>query len=262
MTIEEKKGIRNLSQLIIDADKDWVAMGISNLKEIALGMARGDMAYHDGSIISKLSPSTIGMQLLSAGPGKAPGWGYADTGILGYPVISVVNAGPDDSEGNGGVFSNASTEVRAGNIGGSVLHSAMRFRNITIPAGAKILSAYISFVCQFTRAGQTVLSRVYGEKSANPAQYGAAENFLLRTTTSNFISWTPAANWTVNQQQNTVELISIVQELVDAYGPYVNGVMAFQWRDNGSGANNFHSAYSYDAAPGLAPGLVIRWRLP
>jgi hypothetical protein len=138
----------------------------------------------------------------------------------------------------------------------------MRFSNITIPAGALIYYARINFVCQFSRAGQTVPSRIYGEKTATPAQYGAAENFLLRAMTTNYASWTPAASWTVNQEYNSPELRSLIQELVDAYAPYVNGEMAFQWRDNGAAANNFHSAHTFESAPGLAPVLIINWGYP
>ena len=38
-----QKGISRLSQLTIDADKDWGSWGLSNIKEIATGMKAGDI---------------------------------------------------------------------------------------------------------------------------------------------------------------------------------------------------------------------------
>ncbi len=241
---------------------DYTYFGLTRVKEIASGMDIGSLAYRNALLLQDFPPSVPGMQLLSSGPVKAPAWGYPDTGKYGWVITPSILAGEDDSEGVGAVYDNASAQLRGGNTGGSALNSAMRFSNITIPAGAIILFAYINFVAQATRAGQTVTSRVYGEKTATPAAYGAAENFLLRTVTTNFASYTPEASWTVGQQYNTNELRKIVQELVDTYGPYVNGTMAFQWRNNASAANNFQSAESYDTAPGLAPVLVIFWTYP
>lgn len=259
MPVYPVKGITTLSRLAIDVDKAWAAMGITNIKEVAAGMAVGDMIYHDGSKIKILEAGPLGYQLLTRGDTHSPGWGFADTGVLGWPIAGVIVAAADDSASVAGVYNNAATECRGGNIGGSVLHSAMRFRNITIPAGAIIQRAQINFVAQFSRAGQVIVSRIYGELAAAPAVYGAVENFTLRTPTVVYKDWNETLTWVINNQYNTPDITPIVQELVNANAPYVNGVMAFQWRDMGSGANQFQSAYTFESAPGLTPVLVIYW---
>jgi hypothetical protein len=68
------KPVIALSQLIIDADKDWQAKGISNLKEAALGMQRGDVLARDSSVLVKLPPTSIGDELTCHGPGAALTW--------------------------------------------------------------------------------------------------------------------------------------------------------------------------------------------
>lgn len=68
------KGLEKLSQLEIDADKDWATKGIFNLKEIAAAMAKGDLSVHGGSIIQRLQPGGIGMVLTSAGALRIPVW--------------------------------------------------------------------------------------------------------------------------------------------------------------------------------------------
>jgi len=68
-------GISRLSELIIDADKDWQGFGITNIKELASGMSKGDMLVFGASgVLEKLSPNTIGNELTSNGPGHQIDW--------------------------------------------------------------------------------------------------------------------------------------------------------------------------------------------
>lgn len=62
------RAISKLSQLEIDADKDWNGKGIFNLKELYMEMSKGDIVYHDGIRLVKLSPGTIGHELTSCVP--------------------------------------------------------------------------------------------------------------------------------------------------------------------------------------------------
>jgi len=69
-------GIRLLSELIIDADKDWEAMGISNIRELAAGMVKGDLAMANGIILAALNPGPTGSMLFSQGAGADLIWSY------------------------------------------------------------------------------------------------------------------------------------------------------------------------------------------
>lgn len=70
------KGISNLSELDVDADKDWNLKSISNIKEVAAGMTAGDIVYHDGTQLVKLSPGQMDTQLFTLGPAHNPVWKY------------------------------------------------------------------------------------------------------------------------------------------------------------------------------------------
>ncbi len=76
MSFVDVGGISKLSQLTIDADKPWVTRGISNIKEIVAGMATGDMIYHDGTKLVKITPGVIGSELITKGPTHPPEWGW------------------------------------------------------------------------------------------------------------------------------------------------------------------------------------------
>jgi hypothetical protein len=68
-----------ISQVYINADKVWEDLlgtphGISRLKEVVLGMTKGDFAVRGDSVLVRLSPGPIGRILTSAGPLHIPTW--------------------------------------------------------------------------------------------------------------------------------------------------------------------------------------------
>lgn len=67
-------GISALSQLAIDADKDWQGKGITNLKELVSAMDKGDMLLRNDNFIVKISAGSIGTRLKSQGPLVLPIW--------------------------------------------------------------------------------------------------------------------------------------------------------------------------------------------
>jgi len=67
-------GWNKLSEFDIDADKDWDAKGILNLKELALGMTKGDIFFRQGGVLIKISPGPIGHELTTHGPGQPIDW--------------------------------------------------------------------------------------------------------------------------------------------------------------------------------------------
>jgi hypothetical protein len=68
------KGISRLSELQIDADKDWNEKAIANLKELAQGMQKGDIIYRSSAGLVKLSPGPIGHELTSSGEDNPIEW--------------------------------------------------------------------------------------------------------------------------------------------------------------------------------------------
>ena len=68
-------GATKLSELEIDADKDWVNHGVFNLKELAAGMGTGDTLQHgDTGVLEKLSPGPTSYELTSNGQGHKVEW--------------------------------------------------------------------------------------------------------------------------------------------------------------------------------------------
>jgi hypothetical protein len=66
--------INNLSELTIDADKNWNAKEISHLASIVANMMQGDLVYYDGSTLARLPAGSPGHNLQCLGPGNNPRW--------------------------------------------------------------------------------------------------------------------------------------------------------------------------------------------
>lgn len=89
MSLLLKGGIRKLSELEIDANKDWEGKGITNLARIAASMERGHIAQHNGSIIQTLAPGTATHVLTSQGPGHLVTWAPGGVYLWRYFPVSV-----------------------------------------------------------------------------------------------------------------------------------------------------------------------------
>lgn len=83
------KGISRLSELAIDADKDWNGKGIASLRQLAAAMARGDLVVRGDSVLVRLQPGSTGLVLTSSGPLHLPAWAPAGGNLKYYFPYSV-----------------------------------------------------------------------------------------------------------------------------------------------------------------------------
>lgn len=116
MSLLVKAGITKLSELEIDADKDWDGKGISNIKEIAEAMAIGHIIQHNGTKLVKLQPGAANLVLTSEGPGKAVLWAPGGTYFYRYFPVQM------ESEHSAGLFAPD--------------HSVSKLSPLTAPYGA------------------------------------------------------------------------------------------------------------------------------
>lgn len=82
MSFLEAGGVSKWSQIPIDADKDMLGFGLTDLKELVLNMTTGDIIYFNGVTgkLDKLSPGPLGTELLTKGPTLPPKYGFPDSG--------------------------------------------------------------------------------------------------------------------------------------------------------------------------------------
>lgn len=91
----------------------------------------------------------------------------------------------------------------------------LRFRNIRIPANTTILEAVLEFTVDETDSGTTSL-RIRGENNTDAATFSSSENDITgRLKTSASVNWSPDSWDTVGEKKQTVDIKSIIQEIVN-----------------------------------------------
>lgn len=145
----------------------------------------------------------------------------------------------------------ATTSLGIGRRGLGLYETGIRFRNVTIPNGATILSADVDVTINdipWTAAGGV---RIYGEQNAAPAIFSTYANFAARTKTAAFVDYDDITLST------DAELKTIVQEIVDLGGWASGNDLVLFVEDNGM--TSWGSIYSVDTYPALCAKLNVTY---
>ena len=137
----------------------------------------------------------------------------------------------------------------------------LRFRNITIPQGATIDSAYLTFrsvSADGTNSNSSSTSLTIRAHDTDNASAFTSSDFNIsnRTTTSASASWNPSS-WSTGSDYNSADFKSVVQEVVNRNGWSSGNSMAIIVTGSGH-----RSAQSYDSSPSTAARLRINWSNP
>jgi len=153
-------------------------------------------------------------------------------------------------------FYKTTPKLILGGLSGDPRNIFCRWAGVTIPAGAKITSAYVSFRF-YNYSGTPPKCKLYFEDAANPSAVSSASDgdSRVKTTANIDVTGPTSGEW-----WDTDSIVSIIQELVDSYD-YGAG-SAMQMIILGDPSNNFsqQSAYEDGKSDGLwAPKLHIEY---
>ncbi len=168
-----------------------------------------------------------------------------------------VSSGLDDAEEkhNGKMYLNSSDLELVRDGSNQVV--GIRFRDISIPKGSRIVHAYVRFTVDEKTRERTSL-RIYGEKSAQASHYRNAKHDITdRAKTSHYAAWQPASWKKIGEsgkKERTPDLASIVQEIVDQKGWKNGNPLAFIIEGSGK-----RVAVSYEGNAQKAPLLQIEY---
>jgi len=163
-----------------------------------------------------------------------------------------VSTPEDDGYWTKSGFSNNTVYLSMGASFGFVRNLFIRFTGVTIPAGSKIVSAYMSFYF-YGSTGTPPECALYFEDAANPSAVTSHNdgNRRVKTTASIGITSPTSGTW-----WNSNDISAIIQELVDSYD-YSSG-SAMQCIING-GSPDSGEVYSCDYSGTRAPKLHIEY---
>ena len=138
----------------------------------------------------------------------------------------------------------------------------LRFTGITIPQGAIITTAYLTFRAvaadpPMTNT-QTTNVTIRGHLTANSTTFTSTNsNISNRTLSSAIVTWSSIPSWTTGVDYNSPSIVQIVQEIIDQ-GSWVSG-NSLSIIITGTG---HRSAASYDGSTSNSPKLTITYVVP
>jgi len=146
-----------------------------------------------------------------------------------------VSSGTDDAEQDviGGSMDPSSSDLEIFDDGGLQV-IGLRFVEIPIPKGAIVDNAFVEFTCDETKSGtQPVSVLIEGELNPNPLTFtNVSGNITNRPTTTANVVWIPE-NWTEEgQKDQTSDITSIIQEIIDQADWAMGNALVLILRDN------------------------------
>ena len=134
----------------------------------------------------------------------------------------------------------------------------LRFKDLHIPAGAKITKAWIQFTADATIDIDPSELTINGFAGDNAMTFSEADhNITSRPKTAATVAWEPA-DWMVvgdnHEAQRTPDLAAIVQEIVDRAGYTKDSALGFIVCGTGK-----RTAISYDLNPDQAPEIYVKY---
>ena len=139
----------------------------------------------------------------------------------------------------------------------------LRFQDITVPQGATITEAYVTFYADETHSGETHLT-FHGQAADNAATFEDVNGDITdRTATAASVDWNNVPPWaTVHAAYDTPNLAPIVQEIVNRSSWASGNSLALIISGSGKRvAESYDGAKAHDDL-GLAPRLHIAYGPP
>lgn len=167
-----------------------------------------------------------------------------DTAGLVYPIEIdptlnlLVGADNDDCERWAAAsFAANETDSRAGAIAGAndKYGIGLRFTNVTIPQAATISTAYLTLKAKTAQAGNTCNTKISAEDADNVGDFAGdnAASFDIRFNNHTLarVDWNAIGAWVINTDYNSVEIKTVIKEMVDR-GDWDSGdALVIFWED-------------------------------
>jgi len=140
----------------------------------------------------------------------------------------------------------------------NILNLGLRFRDLWIPNGATIDSAFIVLHAHEGKsAADVAMITIKGEAADNAATFDSTnfnDNYLLtdRPTVSTEVSWTVAEDWTIWQPYSTPDVGGIIEEIVARPGWTSGNAIAFILEGEDQGPSTVENAREFTSFENIA----------
>ncbi|QGY43763.1 T9SS type A sorting domain-containing protein [Maribellus comscasis] len=98
----------------------------------------------------------------------------------------------------------------------NIVHIGLRFRDIGIPAGATIDSAFVYVHSHEAKSAEDVANTtITGDNNPNPGTFSMDSLITDRSRTNASVSWVIAEEWGLYTEHRTPDISAIIQEIID-----------------------------------------------
>jgi len=146
--------------------------------------------------------------------------------------------------------------------------AGVRFTNITIPHGASITTTKLTLQCRVGYSNP-LFTRISAEDVDDAPTFAddyVAFDARFATHTTARIDWDFSTAWTANNNYDSIEFPTVIQEITDRAGWVSGNDIVIFWEDfdhrNDGTDDHCRDAKSYDADAANAPKLVITYVAP
>jgi len=135
----------------------------------------------------------------------------------------------------------------------NILTLGLRFRDITIPQGAIIDSAYVEMYSHEGKTAEdTAKITIVGEDidsayTFDDVNFNSSNLLTDRTQTTASVNWTVAEEWVIWQPYRTPDLKSIIQEIVARSGWKSGNALAILLKGENQGPSTYENAREFEA---------------
>jgi len=135
----------------------------------------------------------------------------------------------------------------------NILTAGMRFRDIYIPKGAVIDSAYLVLTSHEGKSADDVARiTIYGEATDDAQTFTEDALITARPATSAFLLWEVAEEWELWGTYRTPDLRDIIQEIVDREGWQSGNALALVLAGEDQGPSEVENAREFESYENIA----------
>ncbi len=135
----------------------------------------------------------------------------------------------------------------------NIVHVGLRFRNLAIPQGAKIDSAFLVIHSHEGKSADDVARITIAGEAADNAQTFSDDALLTaRPRTSATLLWEVAQEWELWESYRTPDLKNIVQEIVDRNGWSAGNALALFLLGENQGVSDAENAREFESFENIA----------
>jgi hypothetical protein len=185
--------------------------------------------------------------------------GRSDWNEAAANVLQITN-GADDVNQDGPTFASSLRDLWIGDGETSNSYTGLRFNNVQVPRGARILSAYLEFwidnAGQAARVRIDVRIRADAQDNSPPFALGAGLP-SRRTLTSATVRHVSDARWPQKAWFRFNEMAPVIQEVINRPGWQAGNSLSVVLRGGSTTPNQRRVITSFERAPAFAPRLII-----